>query len=96
MSSFNGQKIIIRLRYFTDPAAVERGILVDNVKVKAKAPNNQQEQIIFQEDFEGSIANNISLDGFLKSSGIHEFEVPHFYIVEHRDPYAGSAAALPA
>ena len=37
------------------------------------------------------LANNIKLNGFLKSIGIHEFEVPHFYMIEHRDPYAGSA-----
>ena len=91
ISAFNGQKVLIRLRYFTDPAAVERGILIDNLKVKAKAPDTQQEQVIFQENFEGDLATNIHLDGFLKSIGIHEFEVPHFYIVEHRDPYAGSA-----
>ncbi len=91
LSAYAGQKVLVRLRYFTDPAAVERGILIDNLQVSAKPTNSTKEQLIFREDFEEKLSPQLSLDGFLKSSGIHEFEIPHFYIVEHRDPYAGSS-----
>ena len=87
LSSFVGRSILVRLRYFTDPAAVERGILIDRLSVKADG----QTQPLFYEDFEGDLSTAITLDGFLKSSSIHHFEVPHFYVVEHRDPYAGAS-----
>ena len=87
LSRYAGQHIIVRIRYFTDPAAVESGILIDNLKVSVAG----QPRPLFTEDFEGELSSHVSLNGFLTSSGEHHFEVPHFYIVEHRDPYAGSA-----
>lgn len=86
LSAFAGQDILVRLRYFTDPAAVEKGILIDNLKVIVEG----QSAPLWSEDFEGELSSLLSLEGFLKSSGEHHFEVPHFYVVEHRDPYAGS------
>ena len=86
LTQYAGQRVMVRIRYFTDPAAVESGILIDNLKVNVTG----QAQPLFSEDFEGELSSRISLNGFLKSSGEHHFEVPHFYIIEHRDPYAGS------
>lgn len=86
LSAYVGKRVTVRLRYFTDTAAVERGILIDNLRVQVEG----QEAPLFVEDFEGELSSAIHLDGFLVSSGEHRFEVPHFYIVEHRDPYAGS------
>lgn len=87
LSPYVGQRLRVRLRYFTDPAAVEKGILIDNLRVQVKG----QATPMWSEDFEGELSAEIRLDGFIKSNGRHAFEVPHFYIVEHRDPYAGSA-----
>jgi len=86
LSAYAGKRVTARLRYFTDTAAVERGVLIDNVKVSVAG----QEAPLFTEDFEGELSDAVKLEGFLLSSGAHSFEVPHFYIVEHRDPYAGS------
>ena len=87
LTHYAGERIRIRIRYFTDPAAVEPGILIDNLKILVAG----QSKPLLSENFEGELSSSIQLNGFLKSSGEHHFEVPHFYIVEHRDPYAGSA-----
>jgi immune inhibitor A len=87
LSPWAGQEVLVRLRYFTDMAAVERGILIDNIKVSLKG----QPTPIFEETFEGPLSPSLSLDGFLLSAGAHHFETPHYYLIEHRDPYAGSA-----
>lgn len=83
----------VRVRYFTDPAAVERGLLLDNLRVVAGAGEGARE--LLREGFEGAegaaLDPRLSLGGFLKSGGRHSFEVPHFYLLERRDPYAGSA-----
>lgn len=86
LSAYAGKQITVRLRYFTDTAAVERGILIDNLQVSVE----DQQTPFFLETFEEDISELIQLDGFLLSSGAHQFEVPHFYVIEHRDPYAGS------
>ena len=87
LSAYVGERVSVRLRYFTDTAAVERGILIDNLKVQVTG----QEAPLLSVDFEGPLPEALSLDGFLLSGGSHSFEVPHFYVLEHRDPYAGSA-----
>lgn len=76
LKAWTGKQVQVRLRYFTDMAAVMRGILIDNVKVAG-----------LSEDFEGKVDRAWTLDGFTRSQGRHDVLVPHYYLVEHRDPY---------
>jgi len=78
LSDLAGKKALVRWRYFTDGAAVENGLLIDNVKVSAAN---------ISEDFEAAPGAAWKLDGFTRSKGHHEILVPHFYLLEYRDPY---------
>ena len=78
LSAYRGQKVEIRFHYFTDMAAVEDGVLIDNLQVKA---------LKFYEDFEGADLENWKATGFSLSSGNHKLPVPHFYLLEYRDPW---------
>ena len=79
LAAYRGQRVSLRLHYFADGAAVEDGALVDNIRLDA---------IDYMEDFEdGSMAGWLS-DGFTLSSGNHRLAVPHYYLLEYRDPYA--------
>lgn len=81
-----GHSARIRLRYFTDMAAVERGILIDNVIVKVG--DKKGGQVVLNESFEGELSPSIRLNDFVLSEGKHSLLVPHFYLAEVRDPYA--------
>ncbi|MEZ4471086.1 MAG: immune inhibitor A [bacterium] len=85
LSAYAGKAVRVRLRYFTDMAAVMRGLLVDDVRVTAAgAP-------VLTEDFEGKPGRAWRLDGFTPSPGQHTLLVPHYYLLEYRDPdLAGS------
>ncbi len=85
LSDLRGKQVRVRLRYFTDTAAVESGILIDNVRVTG---------LSIPGDFEAAIATPWKLDGFSRSPGHHEVLVPHFYLIEHRDPYAATARGM--
>lgn len=85
-----GQVVTVRWRSFTDMAAVMRGLLIDNVEVAG-----------IKEDFEGKPGRGWKLDGFTPSPGRHTLQVPHYYLLEHRDPtlperYDASINASPA
>ncbi|MFN3198279.1 MAG: M6 family metalloprotease domain-containing protein [Bradymonadia bacterium] len=82
LGAAKGKEALFRLRYFTDMAAVMRGMLIDNVTVKADGA------AMFTDDFEARAAAEWRLDGFTRSPGKHTLLVPHYYLVEHRDPYA--------
>ena len=89
LSDFTGKSIQVRARYFTDTAAVERGLLLDNLRVRVGEGEGARDLLV--EGFEGEALDpRVTLGGFLKSSGQHTFEVPHFYLLERRDPHAGS------
>ncbi len=79
LSSLAGKDAQVRLRYYTDGAAVMRGMLIDNVKVSG---------INVSSDFETETSAGWRMDGFSRSSGSHDLLVPHFYLVEYRNPYA--------
>jgi M6 family metalloprotease-like protein len=79
LSRFAGGAVSIRFTYFTDGAAVENGALIDNVSIAA---------LDFHEDFEGSALDGWDSKGFTLSSGSHHLAVPHYYLLEYRDPYA--------
>lgn len=78
-----GKEIQVRLRYYTDGAAVMRGMLIDNVRVAG---------IEKVSDFESEESVGWTLDGFSRSTGSHDLLVPHFYLVEYRNPYAPETA----
>lgn len=79
LSEFRGGQVTLRFTYFTDGAAVENGTLIDNVRIDA---------IGFADDFEASDLTGWTSDGFTLSGGSHQLAVPHFYLLEYRDPYA--------
>lgn len=81
LSPWAGKKDVkVRIRYFTDGAAVMRGLLVDNVEIRADG------QVIAAGDFESG-TGDWKLDGFSESAGRHQILVPHYYLLEYRDPY---------
>lgn len=81
-----GHQARIRFRYFTDMAAVERGILIDNVI--AKVGEKKSAHTVIEENFEGELSPMIRLNDFVLSEGKHTLWVPHYYLAEVRDPYA--------
>lgn len=78
ISAFRGREVEIRFHYFADMAAVEDGALIDNVSIGT---------IGFSETFEGEHFDGWKVEGFSLSSGTHDIPVPHFYLLEYRDPY---------
>ncbi|MDA1092964.1 MAG: immune inhibitor A [Acidobacteria bacterium] len=78
LSEYRGRDVRVRFTYFTDMAAVENGALLDNIAIPA---------IDFHEDFEGPALVGWQADGFTLSPGHHQLAVPHFYLLEYRDPY---------
>jgi immune inhibitor A len=78
LSEYRGRDVRVRFTYFTDMAAVENGALLDNVSIPA---------IGFVDDFEGPSLAGWQTQGFTLSPGLHELAVPHFYLLEYRDPY---------
>lgn len=84
LNAYRGKQVTVRFTYFTDGAAVEAGALLDNIRVAG---------VDFEDDFEGSEIENWDADGFTLSGGSHHLAVPHFYILEYRDPYETFAEA---
>jgi immune inhibitor A len=84
LDAYRGATVDIRFHYFTDMAAVEDGALIDNVSVEA---------IGFRDDFESETFRGWKVDGFTLSTGSHDIPVPHFYLLEYRDPYASFDSA---
>jgi M6 family metalloprotease-like protein len=77
LSAYRGKRLTLRFTYFTDMAAVEDGALIDNIAIPA---------IGFSEDFEGDSLDGWDSRGFTLSGGSHHLAVPHFYLLEYRDP----------
>ncbi len=82
LSALVGQLTRLRVRYATDMAAVQRGLLIDNVSLEAAG---------VREAFEGRVGPQWRLDGFTQSPGHHTVLVPHYYLLEFRDPYTEAA-----
>lgn len=78
LGEFAGREVSLRITYYADMAAVENGALVDNIAIPA---------IGFREDFEAGAIRGWDNRGFTLSSGEHHLAVPHFYLLEYRDPY---------
>lgn len=83
LDPWRGQKVTVRFTYFTDMASVEDGVLLDNIAVAALG---------YRESFEEDGLADWSSNGFTLSGGHHQLAVPHFYLLEYRDPYARFAA----
>ncbi|EAS46501.1 metal-dependent protease [gamma proteobacterium HTCC2207] len=79
LEAYRGKQVTIRLHYFADGAAVEDGALIDNIRLDA---------LSYNEDFESGAIKGWSNDGFTLSGGEHRIAVPHYYLLEYRDPYA--------
>lgn len=77
LSQYLGTDLEIRFHYFADAAAVEDGALIDNVEIKALG---------FLDDFERAAFQQWQVDGFSLSGGSHDIYVPHYYLLEYRDP----------
>lgn len=87
LTKWSGGTLRFRIRYFTDMAAVQPGLLIDNLRVKL---GNKLE---FSDDFEAERRPRAwRLDGFERSPGHHTLLVPHFYVLEHRDPNGAEAS----
>ena len=84
ISRFRGRQVEIRLHYYADMAAVQDGALVDNVAIPA---------IKFADSFETGHFDGWKVQGFSLSTGTHDIAVPHFYLLEYRDPYEKFARA---
>ena len=84
LDRFRGRQVEIRFHYFADMAAVENGALVDNITIPA---------IDFAESFEADQFAGWKVEGFSLSSGTHDIAVPHYYLIEYRDPYETFARA---
>ncbi len=83
LSGYRGREVTVRFTYFTDMAAVEDGAMLDNVAIPA---------VGFVDDFEGPDLAGWETEGFTLTSGRHHLTVPHFYVLEYRDPYREFAA----
>ena len=84
LNDYKGQEIELRFHYFADMAAVEDGALIDNVSIPALG---------FSDDFEATEFEGWRVEGFSLSSGEHDLAVPHYYLLEYRDPYEQFASA---
>lgn len=84
LNAYRGEPVTVRFTYFTDGAAVEAGALLDNITVSA---------VDFTDDFEGAEITAWDSNGFTLSGGSHHLAVPHFYLLEYRDPYASFSKA---
>lgn len=78
LGNYAGQQVEIRFHYFADLAAVEDGALIDNVAIKSLG---------FHDDFEQSEFDGWLVEGFTLSGGSHDLAVPHYYLLEYRDPH---------
>lgn len=85
LSDLAGKEARVRVRYYTDMAAVMRGLLIDNVRLTHGGADAG-----IDGDFEDDEHAGWLLSGFSRSSGRHDLLVPHYYLIEYRDPYAAN------
>lgn len=78
LNAYRGQEVELRFHYYADMAAVEDGALIDNVRIAA---------LDFFDDFEAESFRGWKVEGFSLSGGSHDILVPHFYLLEFRDPH---------
>ncbi|MES2625442.1 MAG: immune inhibitor A domain-containing protein [Pseudomonadota bacterium] len=84
LSAYKGQQVELRFHYFADGAAVEDGALIDNIEIAA---------LDYRDDFEAENFDGWKVQGFSLSGGNHDIAVPHFYLLEYRDPYEQFSSA---
>ncbi|OEH93273.1 immune inhibitor A domain-containing protein [Bacillus solimangrovi] len=75
LSDYAGQNIELKFNYWTDVAAIETGIFVDDIEVIA------DDEVIEFDDAEGD--SIFTLDGFTKDQGI--LYADHYYLLEWRN-----------
>ncbi len=95
LSAYVGHSDVrFRIRYYTDGAAVMRGVLIDNIELTGTAAKGDGTTVATSlTTFEKGDQNAAKweLNGFSQSRGHHEILVPHFYLLEYRDPYKSTS-----
>ncbi|MGE6755705.1 immune inhibitor A domain-containing protein [Rossellomorea sp. NPDC071047] len=76
LSQYAGKEIQVKVNYWTDVAAVNPGLYVDDIKVTAGGNE------LFFDDAEGD-DTNVSLEGFTKDTGVKTSK--HYYLLEWRN-----------
>ncbi len=89
LTDLAGRNLRVRLRYVTDLAAVQRGVLIDDVRVTRDGATE------LTEGFEGDAGRGWRLNGFLPSPGHHALLVPQYYLLEFRDPEVRTGGDAP-
>ncbi|MFI6599460.1 immune inhibitor A domain-containing protein [Nonomuraea sp. NPDC050536] len=82
LSPWSGQKVLFRLRYFTDTNTVENGFVIDSIALPG----------VFSDDAEQG-DNGWSVSGFSRTGKIGVKEHPRAYLVENRR-YVGNGTYL--
>ncbi|WP_372508758.1 immune inhibitor A domain-containing protein [Pseudalkalibacillus decolorationis] len=75
LSSYAGKTVQLKLNYWTDVAAVERGFYVDDIAINIDGSQ------VLMDDAEGE--SPFTLEGFEKSTG--KFKSEHYYLLEWRN-----------
>lgn len=75
LTQFAGKKVDLKFNYWTDVAATQNGLYVDDITVTADG------NILLSDDAEGT--SKFTLAGFEKSTGT--VYAPHYYLVEWRN-----------
>ncbi|MBM7585059.1 immune inhibitor A [Bacillus pakistanensis] len=75
LSAYAGQNVEVKINYWTDVAATNPGLYVDDIQVLADG-----EQVLF-DDAEGEA--KVSLEGFTKNNGVNTSK--HYYLLEWRN-----------
>ncbi|WP_417397342.1 immune inhibitor A domain-containing protein [Halobacillus campisalis] len=78
LSSYAGKDIQVKVNYWTDVAAINPGLYVDEIRVTAQ--EGKEVELLF-DDAEGE--PKVTLDGFTKSDGVKVSE--HYYLLEWRN-----------
>ncbi|MFG6146927.1 immune inhibitor A domain-containing protein [Halobacillus sp. B23F22_1] len=77
LSDYAGKNIEVKINYWTDVAAINPGLYVDDIRVTAEGTDTD---LLF-DDAEGE--PKVTLDGFTKDTGVKNSE--HYYLLEWRN-----------
>jgi M6 family metalloprotease-like protein len=79
LTAYKGKPILLRFAYFTDPAAVQRGWFIDDIRITADST------VIYASDFEaGAEDNRLFSSGWQRVSTALGTDTEHAYFLELR------------
>jgi M6 family metalloprotease-like protein len=79
LTAYKGKSIMLRFSYFTDPAAVNRGWFIDDIRVTADST------VVYESDFETDAEDNrLFPDGWQRVSTAFGTDTEHAYFIELR------------